>query len=390
MNEQVLCFATGRIGLAIETRSLRAKHFGHFGSPLDRETMLRAADAEVAKLPAAPFSLSVRRGGKTFSCTGRGLPPKDAFFFPVRFIETGRVFQHVLIEGLEFAAGDERQPDKGRLEIALWPDRLALTAELDAGPNTDGVLRIELAGQQAETALRSSRRVTLPVDAAPKGVAIGVGHVFNVPGSKDRAGTLETCPTVAWDGELTCFRVRLPDEPWTNAKGTYYPEEHLDRLDRWPLKVCNQGDAEVYVPLMFVREQHLQITGLAPMLCEPDGVPTGLPVQLSKNWHQQPNKGRLRGDGPWFHGCVFLRVPPKCEREFVFAMTYARWGGVPAASHAQLCLIGWGHNQFWDQAAIGSFGESICFEPGRVQRRCMIDDVRPLMTLSEPGEKPYG
>ena len=64
-------------------------------------------------------------------------------------------------------------------------------------------------------------------------------------------------------------------------------------------------------------------------------------------------------------------------------MVYARYGGVFAASHAQLSLIGWGHNQFWDQAAIGSFGESICFEPGRVQRRCFIDDMRPLMTLPQ-------
>jgi hypothetical protein len=52
-------------------------------------------------------------------------------------------------------------------------------------------------------------------------------------------------------------------------------------------------------------------------------------------------------------------------------------------------LIGWGHNQFWDQAAIGSFGESICYEPGRVQRRCFIDDIRPLMTLPVAGGKPW-
>jgi hypothetical protein len=72
-------------------------------------------------------------------------------------------------------------------------------------------------------------------------------------------------------------------------------------------------------------------------------------------------------------------------------MVYARYGGVFAASHAQLSLIGWGHNQFWDQAAIGSFGESICFEPGRVQRRCFIDDVRPLMTLPHGKPvKPWG
>jgi hypothetical protein len=72
-------------------------------------------------------------------------------------------------------------------------------------------------------------------------------------------------------------------------------------------------------------------------------------------------------------------------------MVHARYGGVYAASHAQLCLIGWGHNQFWDQAAVGSFGESICFEPGRVQRRCFITDVRPLMTLPvESNAKRWG
>ena len=44
-------------------------------------------------------------------------------------------------------------------------------------------------------------------------------------------------------------------------------------------------------------------------------------------------------------------------------------------------------NQFWDQTAIGSFGESICFEPGRAQARCFITDVRPLLTLSHTKPK---
>jgi hypothetical protein len=52
---------------------------------------------------------------------------------------------------------------------------------------------------------------------------------------------------------------------------------------------------------------------------------------------------------------------------------------LPAASHAQLCLIGWGVDQLWDQAAIGSWGESICYDPDVNLNRAMIDDVRPLM-----------
>ena len=42
---------------------------------------------------------------------------------------------------------------------------------------------------------------------------------------------------------------------------------------------------------------------------------------------------------------------------------------------------------FWDECAIGSFGESICYEPGRTQRRGFITDVRPLMVLGKDGKK---
>jgi len=195
---------------------------------------------------------------------------------------------------------------------------------------------------------------------------------------------------VSRNEEISSIMLKLPSPAWRNAKGTYYPEEELDRLDRWHFTVRNESESETAVPLMFVDEHPPAITGFTPLLCEPDGAPTGIPVQISKNWHSREDKGNLPHQGPWFHGCTFVHLPPRSKREFVFAMAYARYGGVPAASHAQLCLIGWGHNQFWDETAIGSFGESICYEPGRVQRRCCVDDVRPLMTLPSSQAKPYG
>jgi len=36
-------------------------------------------------------------------------------------------------------------------------------------------------------------------------------------------------------------------------------------------------------------------------------------------------------------------------------------------------------NQQWDQAAIGSWGESICYDPDVNLNRSMVDDIRPLM-----------
>jgi len=120
------------------------------------------------------------------------------------------------------------------------------------------------------------------------------------------------------------------------------------------------------------------------MLRDGQGQPTGLPVQISKNWHRKPDK-RLLYEGPWFHGATMLRLEPHEHWSGEFDLAYARWGGVPAAAHAQLCLIGWGTNQLWEQAAIGSWGESICYDPDVNLNRSMIDDVRPLMVTGMNG-----
>jgi hypothetical protein len=53
----------------------------------------------------------------------------------VRFIESGRFLQRVAIEGLEFADADGRSLGvQGRLELALWPDRLLLSFGLEKYP----------------------------------------------------------------------------------------------------------------------------------------------------------------------------------------------------------------------------------------------------------------
>ena len=375
----VLCLRSGEIGLLIDTKSVRLLHAGRFAAKQAKDTAFKAGTKPLLALPAAELQMSVVWAGKTFACTGRGPEAKDEFFQPVRFVESGRLFQRVVIEGLQFASADgTRLEAGGRLEIALWPDRLSLSLELD-GHDTmrEGELSIAAAGRRISASLAQSRRVTLPLFEG---------------GSEGPPAQVEADPALAvsFDPALGCHVVALPEKPWSNAQGTYYPEERLDRLDRWRLTLRNDAERDTVARLMFVQEQHLPITGFTPMLCDPDGTPSGLPVQISKNWHQRPEKGHIAHEGPWFHGCTMLELPAKSRRELVFQMVYARYGGVPAVSHAQLCLIGWGHNQFWDEAAIGSFGESICYEPGRVQRRCFIDDIRPLMTLPVAGGKSWG
>jgi len=122
------------------------------------------------------------------------------------------------------------------------------------------------------------------------------------------------------------------------------------------------------------------ITGVSAILRDADGNPTGIPVQLSKDWHGRPEGGVYAG--LWFHGFSQVRLPPGATVELELCLVYAHWGGVAAASHAQLCLIGWGSNQLWDESALGAWGESICYEPDQAQAQCGILDVRPVMVRS--------
>ena len=376
-SEEVLCLESGTIGLAIDTRHLKLLHAGKFAKPMDRQRALAEGTKALLALAPRALELSVRQSGRRFVCIGRGDDPKDEFYFPVRFIDSGRFLQRVAIENLEFEdAEHHRLAMKGRLEISLWPDRVELSFALEgADAGADGEMEITAGASRASSPLSAQQPLAMEL----------------IGPENSRGATIEADPALrsAWNAQFGSIKVELPHAQWRNAKGTYYPEEELDRLDRWRFILRNDTAREVTMPLVFEDEHPPAITGFTPLLCDAEGCPTGIPVQISKNWHTRPDKGTLPHQGPWFHGCTFIRLPPRTRREFTIAIAYARYGGVPAASFAQLSLVGWGHNQFWNQAAIGSFGESICYEPGRVQRRCFIDDFRPLMTLSKPGAKPF-
>ena len=374
----VLCMQSGGWGMAFDTKNVRMLRCGKWAGPMEIEKAMSPGRASLKELPPVDWNCSVVVDGQKYDCVGH-METKDWFTAPVRFVESGRFFQRVVIEGLKFANSTGKEfPCAARLEISAWPDRLALRLEVEpTNPMAGSVLRMQ-AGSEC---------VTTPLVAKTAAQLVALGdHAW-------AQTTLVADPAlmILVDEALGCRTLQVPDERLSNSKGTFFPEEHLDDLDRWHFTLRNDSDQPAVARLMFTRGKNLNLCGFTPMLCEPDGSPSGLPVQISKDWHWRPEKGAILHQGPWFHGCSFVRLAPHSKRELVFQMVYARYGGVFAASHGQLSLVGWGANQFWDEAAIGCFGESICFEPGRVQRRCFIDDIRPLMTLPQgTTAKPWG
>lgn len=198
---------------------------------------------------------------------------------------------------------------------------------------------------------------------------------------------------VDFDAALGWHRVNLDGIEPIPPPGGENPSN--DAIERVKLTLSNPTEHEQIARLMFEKATRgirqrigTPITGVSAMLRDKEGNPTGIPVQLSKNWHNEPEGGVYAGQ--WFHGISQLRLPAKAEIELELVLAYGHWGGVAAASHSQLCLIGWGSNQLWDQSAMGAWGESICYEPDQAQASCVITDVRPLMVRAMGEGKPWG
>ena len=191
---------------------------------------------------------------------------------------------------------------------------------------------------------------------------------------------------VDYDPVLGWQRINLDEvKPSVPTTSNHLVDSDLNNtMERIWIELENPNPQEQVARLMFEKtgggiKQPIgsPITGVSAVLRDEKGNPTGIPVQLSKNWHMNQEAGIYRG--LWFHGISLIRLPPGAKLKLELSIVYGHWGGVPAASHSQLCLIGWGSNQRWDQSALGSWGESICYEADQVQGNCSITDVRPLM-----------
>jgi hypothetical protein len=302
-------------------------------------------------------------------------------------IESGRYVQRADIGQLQFENEKHEQLGcEGRLEIVAWPDHITFllsiqgkkdqpTAIPHIGLKTNGHPAMAT-GNMAESAGTGSSMRTAWLTA-------NYGDdTADDSGIEVRAVSLagHRPLNVTQDSARGCQCVELAPESWSESKD-------LDHLDRARLTLFNRAAHPSVLRLLLAKDYPFAgVTGMTPMLRDAQGNPTGIAVQLSKDWHKQADRTILY-EGPWFHGYTMLRLPASSQAELEFTMAYARWGGVPAASHAQLALVGYGGNQLWDQAALGSWGESICYDPDVGLGRSMIDDVRPLMVtaMNAPG-----
>ena len=388
---QILCFQTGYYGLAINVQKVQVANFGVIKDALPADQAVSQYPSVVLSLPPAKLSLTVEVDGRTYVCSAGAVRQADPKSYPARLIECGRLIQRADIQQLVFvdSQGDVLPADS-RLEIVAWTDRLALILEVIPTRNFEQP-KVKIGITQKDKNL--SGNSTSQPEKAAAGEKISAVIVL-------RPGAQAYAADTAGEGlSVEARDLANPDRPAIAAKydaaidlyDIVLPkQDNLDALTRASLSLANETDQPRTIRLRLRCDDGPGITGCVPMIRDAEGNPTGLFVQISKNWHR--DKRRLLYDGPWIHATTLLRLPARSRLDCEFSMAWARWGALPSASHAQLCLIGWGHNQLWDQAALGSWGENICYEPDAVQRGCMIDDVRPLMvtSMSKDPKNQYG
>jgi len=410
------CIQTGYYGLALDVETVELVHLGPIVDSAGYEEVLFETNQRVFDLPPAKFDLSVQIGEKRYRCKRSSVVYSGPPF--ARIVESGRFLQRsdLLRLDLEDEQGN-RLDAYGRLEIVVWPDLLILLAEVELTGEAKGgseepaddwdnarlELRVSQEAPGSSSVVRalsaSSRfadrkgRVALDIVPSLTDRSVEEESPKDAPKVKDANRYVQAtdmadqriCP-VEYDRDRQWYRVNL-DDVATQGSGQ-------DVLQRVKIRLDNPSSTERVFRLMLEKTQRgltipgmSPVTGMSPMLRDMAGNPTGIPVQISKNWHKRDDQYPLY-QGLWFHGFSMLRVPPESTTEFELCIAYAHWGGAPAASHAQLCLIGWGSNQIWNQAALGSWGESTCFEPDQGQVGGTVLDTRPLMVWAMNRDEP--
>ncbi|MHC4581860.1 MAG: hypothetical protein ACYS14_10410, partial [Planctomycetota bacterium] len=295
--------------------------------------------------------------------------------------ESGRYVQHYDFLELDFrSAAGQALACEADLDVVAWPNSLTFNLNVSpTHPYQNAVMRLGLeseAGswnqeerveghwQEGETkSVSLTCRVPTEMQVAPADISVTAENGQRFP--------------VRFDDTKDCY-VASVNRLKRNWPTGYTDIRHYDEF------IINVNRTEASDPIRFLLDLRppANITGLCPILCDEEGRPTGIPVQLSKNWHYKPM-------GAYLMAYTMLPASNKAAT-YILRVSYGFYGSLPSASHAQLSLIGYGGNGRWDQLAIGCWGETICFDMDMSLVDVAVTDVRMLMARKGINGRKWG
>lgn len=154
----------------------------------------------------------------------------------------------------------------------------------------------------------------------------------------------------------------------------------VDLLQNLKLTLNNTTNTNKRIRLCFRQIPGPNIVGFSSMLRNPNGDPSGMPLQISKNWHSTYN---MLYSGTWIREYTEVIVPANTILNVDYTRVGARWGKVHGAFSHQLSVVGAGVSRGgWLEAGLGSFGENITHSPDYEYGNSNICDYRPFLVTN--------
>lgn len=161
----------------------------------------------------------------------------------------------------------------------------------------------------------------------------------------------------------------------------YFNCSLVDRQQRINFSVNNPDSLQKKIRLCIFREPNINVTGFNSIVCNANGDPSGLPLQISKNWHTTIPQ---LFSGSWIREYTEMIIPANTRLDFQYKSTGAKWGETYSASSHQLCVAGAGVPRGgWLEAALGTFGESITHSPDYEYGNTNGADIRPFLVTNQ-------
>lgn len=399
LSSRHFCIETSSFYMAFDYRSLKLVQLER------RQGKISEKEALVNNIPLSGdediLEIVLKCDGVEYPLNSGCVKPADC-----QLIESGKFFQHRYLTNLRFAEGAPQMSVS--LHVMAWADQLGFAVDVANTPNLPDAWDIEILMKKKSGFIYfSNGNVSRPDNerfiVSGKELSMLKGRGFYRVSAymriddraDDVADVRSWCKDFSVKADMALPKIVKTEVPVLYDKlydcYTLNLNNHISDIhgaEKIRLNIENNGDADKYLRICFYKPRSWSMTGISAILRDTDGNPIGIPVQISKNWHQSQDK--LLYQGPWFRGFTTFYIPASKTVELELMIVSAFWGKLPAASHSQLCLVGWPgrdlNNQLWEQSAIGAFGESICYEPDGGLGKSFITDVRPLMIKDNPSE----
>ncbi|MBI9017752.1 MAG: hypothetical protein JEZ07_10890 [Phycisphaerae bacterium] len=376
----LFCIETSEYGFVLDLDNFSKVRFGKLNRDGDYEQALNDNIEQLHELTVGQLVVEIIIDGQAYqakTCKA-GKDKAVGHLGSARLWEAGRYVQHYDFLELDFQNNKGEKLDfDGTLDLVAWPGSLTFNMEVAAGGNCDDAkLKLGLNSWKQEENIKGTWR---------KGEKKNITLNCNTSGEKVPEAKISVKANgrnwpVSFENKKNCYVVKV--ERMQRKWATGYTD--IRNYDDFEIKVESDADGKD-IPFLLELRNPANITGLCPILCDQNGRPLGVPVQLSKNWHEQSMGAYMM---------AYTMLPAKKQASYILRVIYGFYGTLPTASHSQLSLVGYGknigsNNGRWEQLAIGCWGETICFDMDMSCVDVAITDIRMLMTRNAKNGKKW-